>query len=130
MKRTVKTIPLRDGKLFAVMDERRVLMCECRAQVDIVERVLELPILGRGRVITNRYAVLLLTFEHRPELAIDEYSISGLDFSGDCLRQDGGIETVRFSCLELMDDLDLTTGGSCAFGVRCSQEMIDRLRKL
>lgn len=128
MNRIVKTIPVKNGKLFAVMDTRRALLYECKAEIEIVEHSEHIPVLGKGRLITKREAVLLVTFEHCPKFEVDERTISGFSFCGDSLTANGSIIKLEFDNMQLLDNLDLTSNGSCNFELRCSMAMLDKLR--
>lgn len=130
MNRIIKTIPVENGKLFAVMDSRRALLYECKAEIEIVEHSEHVPVLGKGSIITKREAVLLVTFEHRPKFEVNERTISGFSFCGDFLTTDGSIIGLEFDNMQLIDNLDLTSSGRCNFELRCSMEMLDKLRKL
>lgn len=130
MKEVIKTIPAEDGKLYALAGENRYLLADCGASIEIVEDSEELPVLGKGRVITNRGAALLITFEHKPGFSVNLESVQGFGFQGRVLRQDGIYEKVIFAHCLLASDLDLTEAGECTFEIQCSAEMIKRLRAL
>ena len=130
MEKTVKTIPLQNGKLFAIMSGNRILLYECEAEIEIVEHSAHIPALGKGRIITRRDAVLLITFEHLPKFEVDERRLSGFDFEGDHMKPDGSLMNLKFDRIQLLGDLDLTASGSCTFDLRCSWEMLDRLKRM
>ena len=127
MDREVKRIQIQNGELFAEMDERRIKMCDCEATVQVLEHVMEVPILGKGRIIDKRYIGLLITFNHINAACVND-ALSGFSFSGDAQQSDGTFRKLTFSRCELIDELDITGDGSCGFEVRCSQRMIDTLR--
>lgn len=129
MDRAVKSIPMQNGELFAELDERRIKMCDCEAEVQVLEHAIELPILGKGRVIDKRYIILLITFNHINATCVTD-ALSGFSFRGEVLQSNGTIRQLTFPRCELMDELDLTGEGSCSFEVRCSQHMIDIVRAL
>ncbi|MEY8367550.1 hypothetical protein AALA24_02165 [Anaerovoracaceae bacterium 42-11] len=130
MEKTVKTIPLQNGKLFAIISSNRILLYECEAEIEIVEHSAYIPVLGKGRVITQRDAVLLITFEHLPKFEVDERRLSGFDFEGEYMKPDGSLMSLKFDRIQLLGDLDLTASGSCTFELQCSREMLDRLKRM
>ena len=129
MERIIKTVP-GNGTLYAVSDGSRYTAAKCEASIEIREDAAEVPILGRGRVIKRRYAVVLLTFDHAPTIHRNLDSLSGFSFVGDFLRQDGIYTEMRFPQCFLLSDLDLTESGECTFEIPCSNELLQKLRKM
>ena len=130
MQRVVKTLKAENGELFALIDSRRIRLARCEAEVRLYTREVEVPVLGRGRVITQREAVLLVTFEHKPECPTDEdfiCSIARIEFQGEILQTDGSVERLVFDNCILDGELDLTEAGTCRFELRCTPHMIRRL---
>lgn len=130
MKRVIKSIPVENGKLYALADGSRYLLADCTARIEIVEDATELPVLGKGKVITKRAATILITFEHSPRFTADPMALNGFGFQGEVLRQDGAYEQIGFDHCLLVSDLDLTEAGECTFEIQCSQEQLRRLRAL
>lgn len=130
MKRVIKTIPVKQGKLYVSADGSRYLLADCTATIEIVEEVAELPVLGKGKVITRRAATILITFEHNPRFTADPLTLNGFGFQGEMLRRDGIYEQIDFDHCLLVSDLDLTEAGECTFEIQCSQEQLRRLRAL
>lgn len=130
MKQVIKTILVEEGKLYALAGENRYLLADCGASIEIIEDSAELPVLGKGRVITNRSAALLVTFAHKPRFGVNLASLSGFGFQGEVLRQDGVYERMVFDHCLLASDLDLTEAGECTFEIRCSAEQLKRIRNI
>ena len=130
MKQVIKTILVEEGKLYALAGENRYLLADCGASIEIIEDSAELPVLGKGRVITNRSAALLITFEHKPGFNVNLESVHGFGFQGKVLRQDGIYENVVFAHCLLASDLDLTEAGECTFEIRCSAEQLKRISNI
>lgn len=129
MKRESKRIPLQSGELFAEVDGRRIKMCDCKATVQIEDHFAEVPILKKGRIIDSRSVVLLVTFDHINAACVND-GLSGFCFRGEVLKQDGALRVLDFSRCDLLDDLDLTSAGTCHFEVTCSQRTLDDLSEL
>ena len=130
MKRVLKTILVENGKLYAVAEGSRYLLADCSATIEIVEETEELPVLGKGRVITNRGITLLITFDHKPRFTVNPAVLAGFGFQGEVLRRDGLYEQMTFDHCLLASDLDLTEAGECTFEIQCSPEQLRRLRTL
>ena len=133
MKKYEKTLCAENGEMFVVIDGRRVRIAACAAEIKLYARSVDVPVLGKGRVINERGAALLVTFKHRPEYSTDENAInriSRIEFQGDILQTDGAYAQVRLDNCLLDGDLDLTEAGTCQFEIRCSQETLDRLRAM
>jgi hypothetical protein len=131
MKRLIKTLVCENGELFVITRGLRIPLAKCEAEIKLYEYSVDVPVLGRGLVITRREVALLITFKHRPKCATDEKfinSISRIEFRGDILQPDGAVECVYFDNCLLDGDLDLTDAGTCQFELRCPQEMLNRLR--
>jgi hypothetical protein len=91
------------------------------------------PILGRGNVIDKRYASLLVTFGHKPENAgVEDFAdnISRIEFTGDVINGSGVVERLTFDNCMLDGDLDLTQAGTCVFELRCTVDMLNKLRAM
>ncbi len=129
MKRESKRISIQRGELFAEVDGRRIKMCDCKAAVQIEDHFAETPILKKGRIIDGRSVVLLITFEHINAACIND-GLSGFCFRGEVLKRDGALRVLDFSRCDLLDDLDLTSAGTCRFEVTCSQRTLDELNEL
>nr|DAM31675.1 MAG TPA: hypothetical protein [Caudoviricetes sp.] len=130
MQRVIKTIPAERGKLYALINGDRYLLAECHANIEIIEDAEEIPVLGRGRVITDRSVTILVTFAHKPRFGVNLASLSGFGFQGEVLRQDGVYERMVFDHCLLASDLDLTEAGECTFEIRCSAEQLKRIRNI
>ena len=130
MDRVIKTIPCDAGTLYVSCDGRRVKLADCKAAVEVIETVNELPTLGKGRVIKKRYASLLLTFDHEVSYSLDFQTVDSFLFQGDFLRKDGKLERLTFSRCCLLSDLDLTGSGQCEFEIECSNDMLHKLQLL
>lgn len=128
MKRVVKTIAVRNGRMYVLSDNRRVLLFQCRAEVELIEHSVQTPILGKGRVIDKRSAVLLITFDQCMEAEINANDISGFAFEGDFIRLDGSYISMDFEHCMLCSDLDLTAAGQCRFELQCSPGQLEKLK--
>ncbi len=130
MKKYIKSLSVDGGKLFAVNNGRRITLAECKAELKLYTRSVNIPILGKGNVITERGIALLITFQQKSEYSLDEAFIRGIsafEFQGDVLQSDGTMEQVFFSNCQLDSDLDLSDAGSCRFDILCPPEMIRKL---
>lgn len=130
MKRVVKTLEAINGKMFVIMSAKRPLLFECSATIELIEDSTHIPILGRGSIVKNRNAALLITFNQQPCFEVVDKELVGFDFEGDFLRSDGIYEKLVFTNCLLDSDLDLTSGGQCRFVLQCSQAMIDKLKTM
>lgn len=128
METIIKTIPADNGSLYAICGNDRYLMAKCRAEIQIAEDSKVVPALGSGKVIAGRHALLMITFAHKDVRTIDADTIDRIGFQGDLLRKDGRFERMNFGCCELNSDLDLSEDGTCEFSIRCSPEIIRKLR--
>lgn len=129
MERIIKSIT-GSGELYALCDGNRYKAAKCKASIEIREEAVEVPMLGRGRIIKRRYAVVLLTFDHAPTIHVNLKSVSGFSFVGDFLRKDGVCAEMRFPRCLLLSDLDLTASGECTFEIPCSNELLKRLQRM
>jgi hypothetical protein len=126
-----KIVSVDAGKLYASSDGRRVLIADCSARVEVREHLVKTAVLGRGRVVTNRSLVLLITFDHRPDCPTDDdfvRSITRFEFQGRGSRADGVEVELAFDNCLLDGTLDLTAAGECQFEVICTPRMLARLR--
>ena len=130
MQRVVKTISTEDGKLYVTSGSNRYLLASCGADIEIVEDAEQIPVLGKGRIIRNRYVTILMTFDQRMKFEPDTAKMDGFSFTGEVLRKDGSQERIVFNKCLLASDLDLTDNGSCTFEVSCSQDMLKTLQLL
>jgi len=133
MKKLIKTLQSKNGELYITTDCKRLLIACCRAEIELYEHSIDIPILGKGKVTRERDAALLLTFEHRPELKTDEaylQTISRFEFQGDILRSDDVYEPFTFYNCLLDSALDLTEAGSCRFELGCSPETLNKLKTI
>ena len=130
MKRVVKNLEAINGKMFVIMSAKRLLLFECSAKIELIEDSTHIPILGRGSIVKNRNAALLITFNQQPCFEVVENELAGFDFEGDFLRNDGIYEKLVFTNCLLDSDLDLTNGGQCRFELQCTQAMINKLKTM
>lgn len=130
MERIVSVLPAKHGRLYARMRGKRYLLAECEAEIELIEHVEDLAVLGRGRVIKSRDVCLLITFRHELRFDADIGELDGLDFVGEVLRQDGRMERVElFRCYPL-DEWDLTEAGECRFEAAYDRDLLRRLRTM
>lgn len=127
MERVCKTIMVSDGLLFAIVGTNRYQIAECEANIEIRERITNVPILGKGRVIDSRKTVLLITFTHRPKVPVHLSDIERIEFAGEMLRSDGAYEKIVFGNCQLLDELDLTAESKCTFEAMCSETTLKKL---
>lgn len=130
MKRVIKSLNAINGKMFVIMSAKRLLLFECSAKIELIEDSTHIPILGKGSIVKNRNAALLITFNQQPCFEVVENELAGFDFEGDFLRKDGIYEKLVFNNCLLDSDLDLTNGGQCRFELQCTQSMIDKLKTM
>ena len=130
MERVCKTIMVNSGILFAIVGNHRYQIAECEANIEIRERLVDVPILGRGRVIDGRKTVILITFTHKPKVPVKLSEIERIEFAGEMLRSDGVYEKIVFNNCQLIDELDLTAESECTFEVMCSEATLKKLIRL
>lgn len=130
MERVFKTIMVSGGLLFAIVGTNRYQIAECEADIEIRERITNVPILGKGRVIDGRKTVLLITFTHKPKVPVKLSEIERIEFAGEMLRSDGAYEKIVFGNCQLLDELDLTDEGQCTFEVMCPETTLKKLIRL
>lgn len=115
-----KKLEVESAMLFSVQLGKRRLINECDASIEIREVVDSLPpILGKGKQIKKRDIVLLITYNHKPDI-LDIDSIDRIEFSGDIVRSDGVRENIIFDTCIPAGEWDISQEGSCTFEVRCS----------
>ena len=130
METIIKTIPMTDGQLYAVCGANRYLLANCEAEIQIIEVSNPVSALGKGRIIVDRYASLLLTYNHRDVREVNFAKVDHLGFAGKALRQDGWYEALDFTDCRLETDLDLTEGGTTEFYIPCSESTLQKLRSM
>ena len=131
MRQTVeKTIRGQNGKLYVLSGGDRYKIAECEAKIEITKERDRMVALG-GDIIRRRYASILITFDHRKvNMPIPWEAVDSIGLQGEFLRKDGKYEVFDFSHLLLSSDLDLTAGGECTFEIECSDETMEKLRRM
>lgn len=130
MERVYKTIMVNSGVLFAIVGTHRYQIAECEAEIEIREHLINVPILGKGRVIDGRKTVLLITFTHKPKVPVNLNEIERIEFAGEMLRSDGVYEKIVFDNCQLINELDLTAESVCTFEPMCSEATLKKLIRL
>lgn len=128
MKTLIKTLDVERGKLMAVRDGRRVMICECSARAEVYEVSANVPVLGVvGYEIKLTYNAALRCADGIATRPLDaEYlrSVSRFELIGDIQRAGGEYERMVFDCIGL-DGFDLHRG-TWEFGIT-DRGMVDRL---
>ena len=130
MERIVKTIKGKNGRLYVEADGNRYLAASCQPEIQLLEEVAQVPVLGNGQIIKRRVLTLLLTFNQAMKCPVDIENVTGFGLRGDFLGRDGKYRELTFSRCLLASDLDLTDAGSCTFEIVCSPEMMKQLRTM
>ena len=126
----VKMIRGQNGKLYILSGGNRYKIAECDVRIEITEERIRMTALG-GDIIQRRYASILVTFDHRKvNMPLPWEAVDGVGLQGEFLRKDGKYEILDFSHLLLASDLNLTADDECEFEIQCSDEMLEKLRRM
>ena len=122
--RVHKKLEVESAMLFSVQLGQRHLINECDASIEIREVIDSLPpILGKGKQIKKRDIVLLITYNHKPDI-LDIDSIDRIEFSGEIVKSDGVRENIIFDTCIPEDGWNISCEGRCTVEVRCSEGTI------
>ncbi len=130
MQRIVKTVSVERGKLYATGGGERYLLADCRAEIELCEELIDVPMLGRGRAVKRLPSVVVITFDHEPKTEPDWSRIEAIGLAGDVLRCDGCYMRIDIPQCSLLDDLDLSEGSECRFEVPNTPELLRLLRQV
>lgn len=128
MQTLIKTLRAEKGELYAVIDERRILLAKCRPVVEVYEHTVTVPLLGaKSYGVKSHHSAIALCPDPETTREVDaEYlrSISRFELTTDIQRSDGIFERFRFDCLT---PEDIVIGGTWRFDVSGSPESINKL---
>ena len=124
MIRMSKRIHINNGELLAVCGERRYKLCDCKANIEVLEELSTLSMIG-GSKVERRYVTVLVTFDHSPN-QIDS-SVDSVQFKGDAMRADGIYETIFLPRCLLTSEWDPEMKKKCTFEAQCSFEQVKAL---
>lgn len=130
MERIVKTVPVERGKLYVTGAGKRYLLADCRAEIELREELIDVPMLGRGRAVKRLPSVVVITFDHEPKTEPDWSRIEAIGLAGEVLRRDGCYMSIDIPQCSLLDDLDLSEGSECRFEVPRTPELLRVLRQV
>ena len=100
----LKTIPLSDGRLYATADGMRCLLASTVPVLEVYEKEIAVPIMGRGRTVKKTAYSLILCKDNEFTREVDnEYlkNITAFDLTAQAQREDGIFEVIRFNNLDL-----------------------------
>ena len=100
----LQTIPLSDGELYATTDNRRCLLSTTVPVLEVYEKEIAVPIMGRGRTVKKTAYSLILCKDNEFTREVDnEYlkNITAFDLTAQAQREDGIFEVIRFNNLDL-----------------------------
>lgn len=129
MERVVKTVPVERGKLYVTGAGKRYLLADCRAEIELREELIDVPMLGRGRAVKRLPSVVVITFDHEPKTEPDWSRIEAIGLAGEVLRCDGCYLSLDLPRCELLSDIDLSAGSECKFAVPCTPELLRLIRQ-
>lgn len=129
MQRIVKTVPVERGKLYVTGGGERYLLADCRAEIELCEELIDVPMLGRGRAVKRLPFTVLITFDHDAKKEPDWPRIEAIGLQGEILRRDGCYLSLDLPRCELLSDIDPSAGSECKFAVPCTPELLRLIRQ-
>ena len=96
----LQTIPLSDGELYATTDNRRCLLSTTVPVLEVYEKEIAVPIMGRGRTVKKTAYSLILCKDNVFTREVDnEYlqSVTAFDLMAQMQRADGVFEVITFN---------------------------------
>ena len=100
----LQTIQLSDGELYATTNNRRCLLSTTVPVLEVYEKEITVPIMGKGRTVKKTVCSLVLCSDNEFTRKVDaEYlkSITAFDLTAQVQREDGVFEVVKFSNIDI-----------------------------
>lgn len=100
-KRLVKRIPFENGKLYGIIDGRRLLLAECEPEAELYEITTVVHAIGiSGYPVKKHTTGIVLCPSPTVEITVDLLGkISCFELTADYLREDAVLENIDFSNL-------------------------------
>lgn len=111
IKRLIKTLYLERGKLYVILEGRRILLASCEPRIEIFEHSTNVPILGKqgGSVKKHHITVVICGNLDFTREINEEFlqSVTSFELTADIQREDGIFENIVFDKLDVSEiDLD------------------------
>lgn len=128
MQILLKTLTGENGELFAIANDRRLLLAKCRPCIEIYEHSQKINTLGQlsGKIKTYHSSIVICSDRTMTREADADFlqQVSRFEFVGDFQREDGIFERIRFDNLA-PDELDLC--GDWKFSVIGQMDITNKL---
>lgn len=127
VQRLLKTLYCEQGKLYTIVEDRRILLAHCRPKLEILQQESSIPAIGRECKVKKLHVVLALCADMDFTRQVDPdflQTVTRFELSADIQRTDGIFETMQFDHL-MPDELEL--GGEWEFVVDMQPDEIRRL---
>jgi hypothetical protein len=124
----IKTIQAEKGELYVIINSRRILLANCKPQIEIYEKSANIPILGEKRYrVKSIHSAIIICPDQETTREVDEKflcTISRFELITDIQRTDGVFERVMFDSL-MPKEIDLC--GDWRFDITDSPTLIRKL---
>lgn len=113
IKRHIKALNVRDGKLYVTSGGQRMPLADFSGRIEIIEKQANVPVLGRTtKGMKKVYASFVVSEDIEYCRDCDINSAMVFDASGYVEKKDGCREQIIFAGLRL-DDMDAVSGDIC-----------------
>ena len=119
----LKTIPLSDGRLYATTGGMRCLLATTIPVLEVYEKEITVPIMGKGRTVKKTVYSLVLCGDNEFTRDVDiEYlqNVTAFDLTAQVQRTDGVFEVITFNNIE---PESIQTGGDWVFNAPVTERM-------
>lgn len=128
IRRLIKTLYFECGKLYIILEGRRILLANCEPKIEIFEHSTKVPILGKqGGSVKKHHITVVICGNLDFTREIDEeflQSVTSFELTADIQREDGIFENIAFDKLDVSEiDLD----GDWTFEIKGQADLIRKL---
>lgn len=127
IQRLLKTLHCEQGKLYTIVEGRRILLARCRPKLEILQQESSISAVGRDYKVKKLHVALALCADMDFTRQVDPdflQTVTRFELSADIQRTDGIFEALQFGHL-MPDELEL--GGEWSFEVGMQPEETRRL---
>ncbi len=126
-----KTIYGGRGMLYVSCGDTAYNMARCISKIECIEDIEQIDRLGSGEIVLRKHADAVLTFDAgAPENFVPLNKVDSFGVTMPITRKDGKIEMMDFPRCRLISTLDLIDGGVSTFEIECSDETLEKLRRM